>query len=65
LEKTSALWQQLDVEGYTDGSVGALKRAGYNAWKNPVSDIAVRPPDGSFPIFYGFNLPKFIWVLVW
>ncbi|MGA9477881.1 MAG: hypothetical protein WBV21_08890, partial [Desulfobacterales bacterium] len=51
VEKTAALWQQLDVEGYTEGAVEALRRAGYDAWKNIVGDIAVKPPDGSFPIF--------------
>ncbi len=45
-EKVAALWHQLEDEGYTDGAVDALKRAGYHAWKNPVGDIAVRPPDG-------------------
>ena len=44
VEKTAALWQQLDVEGYTEKAVEALRRAGYNAWKNPVSHIAVMPP---------------------
>ena len=46
MKKTAALWQQLDAEGYTDGAVAALKRAGYEAWKNPVGDIAVSPPEG-------------------
>ena len=47
MEKVSALWAQLEVEGYTDGAIEALGRAGYQAWKNPVGDIAVFPPDGS------------------
>ena len=46
MEKTAALWQQLKAEGYTDGAVAALERAGYEAWKNPVGDIAVLPPEG-------------------
>jgi hypothetical protein len=50
-EKTAALWEQLSEEGYTDGAVSALGRAGYDARKNPVGDIAVKPPHGSFPNF--------------
>ena len=44
LQKSSALWHQLAKEGYTDGAVAALGRAGYQAWKNPVGDIAILPP---------------------
>jgi hypothetical protein len=51
MEKTSALWSQLEEEGYTDGAVDALERAGYQAWKNAVGDIAVLPPEGSLPKF--------------
>ena len=51
MEKTSALWSQLEDEGYTDGAVDALERAGYQAWKNAVGDIAVLPPEGSLPKF--------------
>jgi hypothetical protein len=47
MERVSALWSQLADEGYTDGAIEALGRAGYHAWKNPVGDIAVSPPDGS------------------
>jgi hypothetical protein len=47
LEKTTALWHQLETAGYTDGAVEALCRAGYQAWKNPVGHIAVLPPKGS------------------
>jgi hypothetical protein len=50
VEKTTALWNQLEKEGYTDGAVEALGRAGYQAWKNTVGDIAVLPPEGSLPI---------------
>jgi hypothetical protein len=46
-DKTRALWRTLAGAGYTDGAVAALRRAGYRAWKNPVGDIAVRPPDGA------------------
>ena len=49
MERVSALWTQLEDEGYTDGAIEALGRAGYQAWKNPVGDIAVFPPDGSLP----------------
>jgi hypothetical protein len=49
MEKTKALWNQIDKEGYTDGAVDALARAGYRAWRNPVGDIAVLPPQGSLP----------------
>jgi hypothetical protein len=41
IQKETALWRQLEAEGYTDGAVDALKRAGYNAWKNSAGDIAV------------------------
>ena len=47
LKKTTALWHQVEASGYTDGAVAALGRAGYKAWKNPVGDIAVLPPEGS------------------
>lgn len=48
-ERVSDLWTRLDDEGYTDGAIEALGRAGYQAWKNPVGDIAVLPPKGSLP----------------
>jgi hypothetical protein len=47
-QKTTALWGQLASAGFTDGAVDALCRAGYTAWKNPVGDIAVLPPEGRF-----------------
>lgn len=50
LKKTTALWHQVDAAGFTDGAVAALGRAGYNAWKNPVGDIAVLPPEGLLPM---------------
>ncbi|MCB2169608.1 MAG: hypothetical protein KQI78_18270 [Deltaproteobacteria bacterium] len=49
LEKTTALWHEVDAAGYTDGAIEALGRAGFTAWKNPVGDIAVHPPEGSLP----------------
>jgi hypothetical protein len=42
-QRTSRLWRQVEAEGFTDGAVDALNRAGYAAWKNPVGDIAIRP----------------------
>ena len=42
-QRISRLWRQADEEGFTDGAVAALNRAGYAAWKNPVGDIALRP----------------------
>jgi len=50
LEKNALLWRQMDEEGFTDSAVDVLGRAGYDAWKNPVGDIAVRPPANSFPL---------------
>jgi len=49
MEKVAALWAQLENEGYTEGAIEALGRAGYQAWKNSVGDIAVLPPEGSLP----------------
>jgi hypothetical protein len=51
MERVQDLWHRLDAAGYTDGAIGALWRAGYTAWKNPVGDIAVLPPEGSLPRF--------------
>jgi hypothetical protein len=50
-QRTSRLWRQVEAEGFTDGAVDALNRAGYAAWKNPVGDIAIRPN------FCPLNLP--------
>jgi len=50
LEKTTALWKEVAAAGYTDGAVDALGRAGFTAWKNPVGDIAVWPPEDSLPM---------------
>jgi hypothetical protein len=49
MKSAAALWQRAEAEGFTDGAVQALCRAGYRAWKNPVGDIAVEPPEGSLP----------------
>jgi hypothetical protein len=37
-------------DGYTDGAVKALSLAGYQAWRNPMGDIAVLPLNGSLPV---------------
>jgi hypothetical protein len=50
-QRASQLWRQVEEEGFSDGAVDALNRAGYAAWKNPVGDIAIRP--NSCPL----NLP--------
>ncbi len=42
-QRASRLWRQIEEEGFADGAVDALNRAGYTAWKNPVGDIAIRP----------------------
>lgn len=47
LEKTTRLWQQAEADGHAARAVEALARAGYDAWLNPVGDIAVVPPDGA------------------
>ena len=44
MRKMAMLWQQMEGEGYPDGVVNVLGQAGYNAWKNAVGDIAIRPP---------------------
>jgi len=49
MENTATLWRQMEKEGYTERAVQALCRSGYRAWKNPVGDIAVLPPEGSLP----------------
>jgi len=44
------LWLNVQDEGYVDGAVEALCKAGYNAFKNEVGDIAIRPGDNlNFP----------------
>lgn len=34
---------KLEQEGFVDRAVSVLKRAGYNAWINPVVHVAVDP----------------------
>jgi len=50
LHKTALLWQQMAKEGYLDRAVNALETAGYEAFKNAVGDIAIRPEAGRNPI---------------
>ncbi|MFH0997352.1 MAG: hypothetical protein V1844_17925 [Pseudomonadota bacterium] len=50
-QRASRLWQQIEEEGFAEGAVDALNRAGYAAWINPVGDIAIRPN------FCPLNLP--------
>lgn len=46
-KKIAALWTQFAAEGYADGAIAALGRAGFTAWKNAVGDIAVLPPESA------------------
>lgn len=48
--KMTALWKQLETEGYTAGAVDALCRAGYQAWENSVGDIAIKPSLDTLPM---------------
>ena len=41
------LWGEMIAEGYLDGAARVLEKAGYDAWRNPVGDLAVRPPAGA------------------
>ena len=45
LKLNTRLWQKLEEEGYTDQAVKALYQSGYDAWKNSVGDIAIRPKE--------------------
>ncbi len=38
-----AMQNKLEQEGFVDRAVSVLKRAGYNAWINPVVHVAVDP----------------------
>jgi SAM-dependent methyltransferase len=44
LKNNLLLWNQMGKAGYADMAVDVLIEAGYNAWKNPVGDIAIQPP---------------------
>ena len=44
VEKSTLIWQQMQKEGYADHAVDILVQTGFDAWKNSVGDIAVRPP---------------------
>ncbi len=43
-----AVWRQLIREGSVDKAVDALCKAGYNAFRNTVDDIAIRPEHGLY-----------------
>ena len=45
-KNNALLWQKMQEEGYTDRAVNALVQSGYDAWKNSVGDIAIRPKKG-------------------
>lgn len=47
MAKGVSMWQELDSKGYVDGAVEVLKKAGYDAWKNSVGDIAIQPVSNS------------------
>ena len=34
---------RLDSDGYVDGAINVLKKAGYDAWHNPAGHVAVAP----------------------
>ena len=42
------IWRQVAAEGYTGRCVKTLSRAGFEAWENPVGDVAVRPLPAPF-----------------
>jgi hypothetical protein len=42
-EKNNVIWQQMAEQGFLESAVEALRRAGYDAWRNRVDDIAIRP----------------------
>ncbi len=44
MEKNALIWNQMEVEGYVEAAIDALNHNGYEAWKNPVGDIAVLAP---------------------
>ena len=48
VQKNTAIWEQIKREGFQTKAIDALKAAGYEAWENPVGDIAVRPPASAF-----------------
>ena len=43
LRENALMWWKIEEEGFTDMAVNVLVSAGYQAWKNEVGDIAVRP----------------------
>jgi hypothetical protein len=51
IKQISLLWQDMEEEGYLDRAVNTLKQSGYEAWKNSVGDIAIRPATGASESF--------------
>lgn len=47
LKTNAMLWQDMKEKGYLKDVVDILTNAGYDAWINPVDDIAIRPPGQS------------------
>jgi len=43
ISTAAIIWQKMQEEGYTDSAVNILVRNGFDAWKNSVGDIAVKP----------------------
>ena len=43
-----AIWRQVAAEGHIGRCVAVLSRAGFEAWENPVGDVAVRPLPAPF-----------------
>lgn len=48
-DKLAAMWRQLVEEGFLEGALEVLERAGYEAWENAAGDIAIRPPADFYP----------------
>ena len=45
LKINALIWQTIQEEGYADRAVKVLRQSGYDAWKNSVGDIAIRPKE--------------------
>lgn len=43
LQINARIWRFIQEEGFVDRAVNILKQSGYDAWKNGVDDIAVKP----------------------
>ncbi|MDM8535169.1 hypothetical protein QUF70_00275 [Desulfobacterales bacterium HSG17] len=47
ISTVAIIWQKMQEEGFTDSAVNILVQNGFDAWKNSVGDIAVKPPADS------------------